>query len=209
GKTTLLNCVAGLLLPEKGNIFVAGKDIKEHTPKEIAKTIAYVPQLHTPTFAYTVREFVVMGCAPYIGAFQQPKDTDYDFVNETLSELGVLHLVDRTYTDLSGGERQLVTIARALVQRPDMLILDEPTNHLDYGNQLRTLMLVKKLANNGFGIILTSHTPDYVLLLNGKVGILNRKGELLVGDTCKIMTQKTLEDLYQIELNMVYIEEVN
>lgn len=151
---------------------------------------------------------MVMGRAPYLGMFAQPSERDYGRVEEVLEELGISHLAERPYTELSGGERQLVSIGRAIVQDPELIILDEPTNHLDYGNQFRMLKLIERLAKKGYGIILTSHMPDHVLMLNGKVGILGADGQLQVGTTDEIMTEENLEALYQVDIHMIDVEQV-
>lgn len=208
GKSTLLNCVANLLTPRSGEIFLNGKSIKTLSLKSIAKTIGYVPQIHNAAYAYLVRDYVVMGRAPYLGTFAQPSAEDFELTDRILHELGIEKLADRPYTELSGGERQQVSIARAIVQQPDMIILDEPTNHLDYGNQLRMIKLIKKLSQKGYGIIITSHMPDHVLLLNGKVGILGENGRLKVGTTAEIMTKENLEKLYHVDIFMVHVEQV-
>lgn len=208
GKTTLLNCIANLLTPQKGTISLHEKTLQELSLTEIAQIISYVPQMHDAAYAYEVKDYVVMGRAPYLGTFRQPSAKDYKLVEEVLEELGICHLAERPYTELSGGERQLVSIARAIVQEPEIIILDEPTNHLDYGNQFRMLKLIQKLAEKGYGIILTSHMPDHVMQLNGNVGILGEDGRLRVGSTEEIMTKENLENLYHVGIHMVYVEEI-
>lgn len=208
GKSTLLNCLANLLTPQSGEIKLKGKRLNEMKLVEVAQILGYVPQIHTPAYAYTVREFAVMGRAPYLGLFQRPSPEDYYLVDEVLKDLGIAHLSDRPYTELSGGERQLVTIARAIVQQPDIIMLDEPTAHLDYGNQLQIVKLIRKLANKGFAIIMTTHTPDHAILLDDQVGVLDYNGELTVGASEEILTEERLRKLYRSDLYLVYVEEV-
>lgn len=208
GKSTLLNCIANLLTPCTGRIRLDGVPLGQMGLRQISRRIGYVPQSHIPTYAYTVRDFVVMGRAPHLGTFQQPGQKDYALTDQILEEMGILHLADRAYTELSGGERQQATIARAIVQEPDIILLDEPTNHLDYGNQLRALSMVRSLVARGFGVIMTSHNPDHIILLGGQVGILDRQGHFTVGDGETVMTEERLRDLYQSELYLTYVEQV-
>ena len=121
GKSTMLNCITGGLKPTKGEIFLDGKEISSMSYQERAKVIAYVPQNHTTTYAYTVKDFVVMGRAPYLKLYEKPSKKDFELVNEVLEELGILHLADRLYTEISGGERQKVAVARAIVQQADII----------------------------------------------------------------------------------------
>ena len=196
GKSTLLNCLVKLLKPKSGAIMLNGRDTREMTYKDIAQVVAYVPQTYSPSFDYAVRDFVVMGRAPYISTFQRPKQADYSIADEAIKMLKLDHLADRPYTQISGGERQQVNIARALVQQPEIIFFDEPTNHLDYGNQLRVLKLMKSFAKKGYAIIMTTHNPDHVILLEGKVGILNQNGLMITGDCSEILDEKRICDIY-------------
>ncbi len=209
GKSTLLSCIANLRTPADGRIMLNGKPISSLSFREVAKIIGYVPQNHDPVYGYLVRDYVVMGRAPYLGTFQQPGSKEYRLVHEVLQEFDILHLAEKPYTELSGGERQMVSIARAVVQEPELIMLDEPANHLDYGNQLRMLKQIKKLTNKGFGVIITSHMPDHVLLLDGNVGILNRDGTLISGKTEELVTEEAMKELYQIDVHLVYEQCLN
>ena len=208
GKSTLLNCIANLLQPLEGEIFLNGKSMNTLDLKTIARTIGYVPQMHDAAYAYDVRDYVVMGRAPYLGIFGKPSREDYHLADEVMADMEISHLAGRAYTELSGGERQQVSIARAIVQEPDILILDEPANHLDYGNQFRMIQMIRRLSEKGFGLIITSHMPDHVLLLNGTVGILGEDGRMQVGNTKEIMTKENLEKLYHIEIHLIHPDEV-
>ena len=209
GKSTLLNCLANLFVPKKGEILLDGVPMSTMKQKDVAKIIGYVPQVHVAAYAYSVRDFAVMGRTPYIGLMSHPKAEDYEKVDQVLKELNIYHLRDKSYTAISGGERQLVTIARVMVQEPKVILLDEPTAHLDYGNQLRTVKLIKTLARRGFGIIVTTHNPDHAMLLHDKVAILDKEGHLKVGKTSEMITAETLSELYDIKLYLEYIEKVH
>ena len=208
GKSTMMNCIANLLEPHGGAIYLKGQKMSEMPLKKVAQCIGYVPQIHMPAYGYEVRDFVVMGRAPYIGMFSHPSASDYQLADEILEDFGISRLAHRPYIELSGGERQQVTIARAIVQQPDIILLDEPTNHLDYGNQLRMSHLIKRLSSKGDGIIITSHIPDHVLLLDGRVGLLGADGSLMTGTTDEILTEENLKNLYHVDVHMVYVEEV-
>lgn len=204
GKSTLLNCLANLLKPQSGDIFLNGTSIKEMPMREVAKVIGYVPQVHVPTYDFTVRDFTVMGRSPYIGAFGNPSKKDYEIADEALSRMNIYHLRDKLYTEISGGERQQVTIARALTQQPQIILLDEPTAHLDYGNQFRVVQMIAQLADEGYALIMTTHNPDHAIILNGKVAILNREGVLGVGQASDTLSGETLSELYGLSIKTVY-----
>ncbi|MBN2049020.1 MAG: ABC transporter ATP-binding protein [Spirochaetales bacterium] len=207
GKSTLLNCLAGIFKPKSGRVFLNAREMGELTHREIAKLIAFVPQIHNPTYGYSVREYVVMGTTPYIGAFASPRREDYRTADQAIERMNVAHLADKAYTDLSGGERQQVTIARALAQRPRLIMLDEPTAHLDYGNQLKMIKLIKTLCEEGFAVVLTTHVPDHPVILDGRVGILTRSGGLITGGAETLLTDESLTALYGIEIRMKYLDE--
>lgn len=209
GKTTLLNCVAGLFKPCSGAITIDGKDVQKMSAREVARSIGYVPQIIIPSFSFSVMEYVVTGCAPVIGTFERPKEKHYQIAADALEQMGIAHLSDRSYMNISGGERQQVSIARALAQRPGFILMDEPTAHLDYGNQIKVLKTIRKMASQGYGIILTTHNPDHVLLLEGKLAVLNQSGDLFFGTQEEIMNEEFLYHLYGTDLKLVHIEILN
>lgn len=204
GKSTLLNCIANLYSPAAGEIFLNGQLMSRMNLREVAQVIGYVPQIHTPAYAFTVREFAVMGRTPYIGAFTIPGAEDYRIADEALERMGIAHLRDKPYTEISGGERQQVTIARVIAQKPQLILLDEPTAHLDYGNQHRVVQMARQLAAEGYALIMTTHNPDHAIILNGKVAILNRRGEFFVGQTAQTLSSKMLSDLYGLAIRTKY-----
>ncbi len=209
GKTTLLNCLARLLEPQQGKICLQGRDMKEMTEKEIARQVAYVPQLHVPSFDYRVLDFVMMGRAPGIGMFGKPTEEDEERCHKVLEEMGIEHLAERSYMEISGGERQQLLIARALVQDPKVILFDEPTAHLDYGNQHRVLSRIRKMAEAGYSVVITTHNPDHALLLGGGAALLSRDGKLVQGSTDDIVTEERLREIYGIDIIIRYSEDVN
>ncbi|MFV0516351.1 MAG: ABC transporter ATP-binding protein [Aminipila sp.] len=209
GKSTLMNCISNLLEPTGGNICLNNTHMNKMSINQISKVMAYVPQTHIPTYEYTALEFVLMGRAPYLGLFQKPSTIDYEIAKKALKMIGAIELESKLYTKLSGGERQLVTIARAIAQEPQLIILDEPTAHLDYGNQMRTIKLVKELARQGYAVIMTTHTPDHAIIAGGQVGVLDYNGKLRVGLEEEVLNEKLLSFIYGVNVRIVYIEELN
>lgn len=209
GKSTLLNCLGNLLKPQEGEILIHGEPMAHMSLNKIARSIGYVPQRHNPAYGYQVRDFIVMGRAPHLSTFQIPSRMDYEKVDNVMEEFNIGHLGSRSYLELSGGERQQVLIARTIVQEPDLIMLDEPANYLDYGNQLRMIETIKRLANRGLGVIITSHIPDHVLLLDDKVGILDHSGHFQVGTCQEMIREDLLKEIYNVDVHLVYEPVVN
>lgn len=207
GKSTLLNCIANLYSPKSGEILLNGQPMSKMNLREVARVIGYVPQIHTPAYAFSVREFAVMGRTPYIGAFTTPGVEDYRIADEALERMGIAHLRDKPYTEISGGERKQVTIARVIAQQPQLILLDEPTAHLDYGNQHRVIQMLRQLAAEGYALIMTTHNPEHAIILNGKVAILNREGVLSVGQAAETLSAETLSNLYGLSIKTIYDED--
>ena len=207
GKSTLLDCMANLSNPQSGEILLAGQEISSMKLNEIASIAGYVPQNHTPTFGYTVMNFVLMGFAPHLGIFGRPSKNDIEEAQQILDELGILDLKDKPYTQISGGERQQAMIARAICQKPRIILFDEPTAHLDYGNQNRILMRIKELTKNGYSAVITTHNPDHALLLGGRAAVLSSDGTLISGNTNDVVTEEAMQELYKTDLKIEYIKE--
>lgn len=208
GKTTLLNCIANLITPTKGEILLEGKDIKKMSAKEIARKVAFVPQLIIPSLSYEVLSYVVTGCAPRIGTFEKPKKLHYEIAQNALEQMGIPYLTNKYYTQISGGERQLVSIARALAQRPRIILMDEPTAHLDYGNQIKVLKIIKRLAEEGYAAVITTHNPDHALLLGGMVAAMGQKGQFTFGSSLEVITENFLSSLYSTDLYLRHISDI-
>ena len=210
GKSTLLNCLANALTPDSGEILIDGKNENSMSTRETALRIGYVPQITVPTFSYDVRDYVVMGRAPHMKLLSVPGPEDYAKADTVMEYMGISHLAQKPYSNISGGERQQAQIARVLVQETDIVLLDEPTNHLDYGNQLKILKVISSMARErGISVIFTTHMPDHALLINGKVGILNHNGEMSVGPVEEVMTEDILKNLYNTDLRLIYMKELD
>ena len=161
GKTTMYRTILGFLPLLEGELLVDGRDIRQIPREQLAKHIAYVPQYHTPPFAYSVYDVVLMGRGTHISRFSSPGRKDELIALEMLERMGISHLKDDVYTEISGGERQLVLIARALAQQTEYILMDEPAASLDFGNQMRLLGVIRNLTKEGIGVAFTTHYPDH------------------------------------------------
>ena len=204
GKSTLFKTILGFLKPKGGEILLDGKSIFTYSRKELARAIAYVPQVHSPPFPFRVIDVVMMGRTAHIGDFGVPGRHDRETAAGMMELLGITFLRNRNYTEISGGERQLVLIARALAQEPSFLMLDEPTSNLDFGNQVRVLQCINGLAKNShLGIIMTTHFPDHAFQCEGSVALMERNNVFLSGKADEIITDKNLLDTYGIEIKVI------
>lgn len=206
GKTTLFKTVLGILKPLDGRILLKGRDTTTYSIKEFARTAAYVPQGHIPPFPYDVLDVVVMGCNPNMNEFSSPRESDFRMARQMLDRMGISHLANRDYTELSGGERQMVMIARALAQDTELLVMDEPTSHLDYGNETRVLAQVKRLSGLGYTIIMITHVPGHAFLCADQVVALGRDGFFAAGQPEDVLTEENLSLLYGVDVQLAEVE---
>ena len=202
GKTTLLNCIHGNLKLKDGDIRIDDQDIQSINVMEIAQKIGYVFQEHSAPFPYSSLQIVKMGRAPHLGIFQSPTFQDTAMALKVMEDMGISHLAYRRYTELSGGERQLVLIARTLCQDPEIILFDEPTSHLDFKNQALVLQTLSRLAAKGFTIIMTSHFPNHAWLLSSKVAMMRPSGFVAVGLAEEVMTEENLSDTYGMHIKL-------
>jgi len=203
GKTTLFKTILGFLKLQKGEILINGESIYNYPPKELAKLIGYVPQAHNPPFPFKVMDVILMGRVCHIKAFSSPTKKDFDIALNALETLDILYLKDRVYTEISGGEKQLVIIARALAQQAKMLIMDEPTSNLDFGNQIRVLSHINKLVKDGMGVVMTSHFPNHAFLCATKVAVIKDGRLLKIGVPEEVITKEVLKDIYEIDTEII------
>ncbi|HEY3786169.1 MAG TPA: ABC transporter ATP-binding protein [Steroidobacteraceae bacterium] len=200
GKSTLLRCIGGALTLRDGTVRFDKTDLCTLPPDIRARRVGFLFQQHTPSFPFRVLDVVSMGRAPYLGLFGVPSAADSSLVEEALGRVGLLHAKDRPYTELSGGERQLVLLARTLVQQPDVILLDEPTSHLDFRNQVLCLKMIGSLVQQGITMIMTTHDPNHALLFPGRVALMRPGGRLLTGLASEVITDESLSDTYGIDI---------
>lgn len=198
GKTTLFRTLLGLLPAQGGQVLLDGADLQAMARDEVARRLSYVPQAHGAFFPYTVREMVLMGRTAHLGLFAVPGRADREAADEAIERMGIARLAEAQYTRISGGERQLALIARALAQRAALMVMDEPTANLDFGNQVRVLEHIRALAGSGIGVLLSTHDPDHAFLCADRVAMLREGALLACGAPEDIMTPDLLRALYGI-----------
>jgi len=209
GKTTILKCLNGTLKPKTGEIYIENHNIKNLSYKEIAKFISVVPQEHSAIFSYLVIDIVAMGITPYLSFGRMPTKKDYRTAYTKLEFFNIQHLAEKNYNQLSGGEKQLVLIARALMQNTDYLIMDEPTSHLDFKNQHLLMKELKKLSENGKSVITALHDPNLALRFCDRI-IMVKNGEVIFsGENTKVMNPQNLQILYDAPVSMNKVEDVS
>jgi iron complex transport system ATP-binding protein len=202
GKSTLFQCILGLLTKYSGQIRIDGEDVRGFSPSSLARRVAYVPQSHSPAFSYSVMEMVLMGTSSHFSVMSVPGKKERQLALDALEKVGIAGLSSRSFMHLSGGERQLVLIARALAQQARILIMDEPTANLDYGNQLRVLNSVKQLVQSGYTVIQSTHNPDQALLFADTVLALHNGRLYAYGEPHQVITEELLHTLYGIDIRL-------
>jgi iron complex transport system ATP-binding protein len=203
GKSTLMRLLLGLLTPHAGEVLIDGQPMRLMKRRDVARQIAYVPQSHVPSFPFSVAHIVGQGRLPAVGLGHRPSRDDKTSVEQALNDLGILHLSERPYTELSGGERQLVLIARAIVQRANTLILDEPVTGLDYGHQLRLLALLTRLAAQGISILSSTHRPEHALASANRVLVLHEGRLIADGAPHDVINSALMARLYQVDVEQI------
>ena len=203
GKTTLLRTLLGLLPPQSGEVLLLDRPLSEWSRKALARHIGYVPQAHAGLFAFTVLDIVLMGSAAHVGRFAAPSAKDRAIAMQCLETLGIAALAECIYTQVSGGERQLALIARALAQEPALLFMDEPTASLDFGNQLRVLEHLLQLRERGIAILMSTHQPEHALRCADRTALVGEGGLIAVGATANVATVENLARLYRVPENAI------
>lgn len=203
GKTTLFKSMLGLVPFIRGGAFIDGDDISKWTLSRLASSIAYVNQAHNPPFPYQVKDMVLLGRVNSLGYASKPTDNDYYIVENAMIDMGIYDLRNEIYTDISGGELQLVMIARALAQQPQLLVLDEPTAALDYGNVVRVIRKIRSLAERGYAVLMTTHNPDHAFMCRSNVLLLQHDYPPKFGSAIDIVTERNMKQAYGLNIKIV------
>ena len=205
GKTTLLWLMLGLLDPRAGTIHVAGRLREHYSRRELSRQVGLVPQDEPVAFDLSVLEFVLLGRAPYLGLLELPSATDRGRAHEALATIGISALAHRAVPSLSGGERQLATIARALVQQSQILLSDEPTAHLDLANTRRVLDVMRGLGREGRTLVFTTHDPNLAAAIADHVVLLREGRILAAAATAEALTAAALSATYGVAVEIVEV----
>jgi len=206
GKTTLFKTLLGLLPPQGGQVLMDGVDLQRRKRGEVAQRVSYVPQAHAAFFPFTVREVVLMGRTAHLGIFSSPTRRDREIAQTAIERMSLPHLSDSIYTRISGGERQLTLIARALAQDARIIVMDEPTANLDFGNQVRVLEHIQALARTGMGVLLSTHDPDQAFICADRVAMLHEGTLARTGAPAEAITAESLRQLYGVSVEVTQVE---
>lgn len=202
GKTTLFRTILGLMPAIAGSVLVDGEDTAGWDRRRLAQAMGYVPQGHAASLPFSCFEVVLMGRTPRLSRMENVSGHDREVAGRAMDELSIAHLADRDFNELSGGERQMVLIARALAQEPRILIMDEPTSSLDFANQAHVIARIAELSDSGLAVVITTHDPNQAFMLGGSVAMLGRDGSLSIGSVGGSLTEEALSSLYGVEVGM-------
>jgi iron complex transport system ATP-binding protein len=203
GKTTLLHLALGWLKPQNGNILLDHNPLGGYSRRALGQWLGLVPQSEHISFEYSLLEFVLLGRAPYLPSLAMPGEEDCEIAIDALQQVGLARMRNRSILSLSGGERQLVLVARALAQQPRLLLLDEPTSHLDLSNKGRLVHLLRKLSEQGVTIIFTTHEPEIASTLATHLVLMQNGRVLKTGTMEEVFTNHDLSILYQLPVSVV------
>lgn len=198
GKSTLLHCLLGLSNPASGRLLWKGKDMKSFSIRKRAKCMAYVPQSSDLSFPYEVHEVILMGRIAHLGIGGALSRKDHQIVDEIMNKLGISAIKNSIFQNLSGGEKQMVLIARAMAQQASLMILDEPTANLDFANQVSALKMIKELSHDGYTILMISHSPDHAFLAADRVIMLRDGFVYADGRPDDVINDHSLTELYGV-----------
>ena len=199
GKTTLLRCMMDMLHWQSGRSLLDGEDIRSIPASKLWRRMAYVPQARSAAVSYTAFQTVLLGRSSRIGAFSAPSAEDMKIAESVMERLGISHLADKACYAISGGELQMVLIARAMAAEPEILVLDEPESNLDFKNQLIVLDAMTALAAEGVACIFNTHYPAHALQRAGKALMLSKDGRSIFGDTTSVVTEENIRHAFGVD----------
>lgn len=197
GKTTLFKCCLNFLKSHSGSVCMDGREVKNLRVEDMAKIVAYVPQEHKPPFPYLAREVVLMGRTPRLNGFFGIGKEDRKKAADAMDLLGLTEIADFPYNQLSGGQRQMILMARAIAQETKLMFLDEPTSALDFSNQIRIWRIMRLVAESGVTILACSHDPNHVSWFCDKVVVMKDNRILKEGSSQSVITEPTLDEIYR------------
>jgi iron complex transport system ATP-binding protein len=206
GKTALLKTLAGILPPMAGRMLCDGVVWPDLPVRERAARLAYVPQAHAPVFAFKVIDLVAMGRTARWPLWAGPTEVDWRAAERALAMVQMEAFADRLFTEISGGERQMVLVARALAQEARFLVLDEPASSLDFGNQVRMLQTLRRLVKGGIGVLMATHHPEHALRCASRVAVVREGRIQQVGSPNEVLTANCLAEVYQVPF---YVSEIS
>jgi iron complex transport system ATP-binding protein len=206
GKTTLLHTALGRLPPRAGQVVLDGRPLAQYTRREIGQRMGLVPQNERIPFEYSLWDYALFGRTPYLHPLEMPGETDRQAALQALAQVGLDEMAPRSVNSLSGGERQMAMLARALAQQPRLLLLDEPTSHLDLSNKGRLLHLLRRLSAEGVTILLTTHEPEVAAMIATHL-VLMRKGQVLhAGLLAEVLTTTNLSACYGVPVEVLALD---
>ena len=198
GKTTLLKCMMGLLKWKSGSSVFNGTDISKIRSRDLWQSIAYVPQAKGSAFGYSAIDMVTLGRSAHLGTFSQPGKDDIEAAEKAMEDMGIQYLHDKLCNEMSGGELQMVLIARALTIDPELLVLDEPESNLDFKNRLIIIDTIRSLSENrGISAVVNTHYSEHVLKISDKAIVLNRDGTSIFGNAADVMNEENIKNVFR------------
>ena len=205
GKSTLFRCLLGLEKDYGGRVMLDGAELRSMTRRAIAARVAYVPQSETPVFNYSVFDTVLMGTTGTLPAFASPGEEQAETARQAIRYLGIEYLAERGINEISGGERQLALLARAIAQKSGLMLMDEPTANLDYGNQQMVLRHMKTMTREGYTVLFSTHNPEHALQYASHVLVLKDRRIASDGPTDEVLTEPLIHDLYGLDTRIVRV----
>lgn len=206
GKTAILKTILNLIDPMEGSVLLNGEDVFKLNERQRAARFAYIPQTHRLPFPFKVKDIVMMGRTPYLGRLASVSKADRRIVLAALCQLSIQHLADESYTELSGGQQQLVLIARALAQQPEVLVMDEPTASLDFGNQQLVLSRMRSLVDSGMSVLMVTHDPAHAFYCADRVVVFDKGYVLADGAPESVITAENMRTIYGTEVRIERVD---